>query len=82
MTQVSQFLFSREELRPISRWILFTGFLSRGDVQYSVHQEWSVEDTVEKTTPRVCVLEHKRYDRCHINHFPQTHSPQKFTESW
>ena len=45
---------------------------------YSVHQEWSEE----KTTPRVCVLEHKRYDRCHINHFPQTHSPQKFTESW
>ena len=43
----------------------------------SVHQEWSEE----KTTPRVCVLEHKRYDRCHINHFPQAHSPQKFTES-
>ena len=38
MTQVSPFLFSREELRQIRRWFLLAWFLFRGVVLYHHHQ--------------------------------------------
>ena len=38
-TQVSQFLFSREELRQISRWFLLARFLFRGVVLYGEEVE-------------------------------------------
>ena len=56
MTQVSPFLFSREELRQIRRWFLLAWFLFRGVVLY---EQYCAQD-------RVLKLKKMRFKKTHF----------------